>query len=225
MPFLAHYVVYTKAGILHRDLSVNNIMFKRDPSTNRVIGVLNDWDLAIPVNRSEYKFEKPTSYHRTGTATFMSIELLEDENRTIPHLYRHDLESFMWILIWCAFNFLFHGVEVPYKLRDAVVRDWVNISWQRIRQSKRDFLGIVTKALAKTTKVMQPLVRKILGPISHSMARAFLERDQSQEPFDGPARLRITKTDFFDDFFTFDCFMEVLEPEVGDPVAALWEET
>lgn len=219
--FLAHYVVYTRAGILHRDLSVNNIMFTRDPVTNRAIGVLNDWDLAIPVNRSEYNVEKPTSQHRTGTATFMSLELLQDSNRTIPHLYRHDLESFMWILIWCSFNFLFNGMEMPHTQRDEAIRDWVDIKWSSISKAKQQFLAYYHNALKNTTKPMQPLVKKILGPISQSMNRAFSERALSQEEYEGPSFLKVTTTDFFDLFFTFECFMKILEPEVADPVGSL----
>ena len=40
--------------------------------------------------------------YRTGTGPFMAIELLQQ--RSAPrHLYRHDLESFFWVLAWfCA---------------------------------------------------------------------------------------------------------------------------
>lgn len=37
--------------------------------------------------------------HQTGTMEFMAIEVLFDIN----HTYRHDLESFFYVLIWlCA---------------------------------------------------------------------------------------------------------------------------
>ncbi|KAI0071910.1 hypothetical protein K474DRAFT_485138 [Panus rudis PR-1116 ss-1] len=40
----AHHWVWTKAEVLHRDISINNIMFRRRDGT--VEGVLCDWDLA-----------------------------------------------------------------------------------------------------------------------------------------------------------------------------------
>ena len=40
----AHYWAYTTSHVLHRDISMNNIMwFKRD---DEIVGVLCDWDLA-----------------------------------------------------------------------------------------------------------------------------------------------------------------------------------
>ncbi|KAI0076025.1 hypothetical protein K474DRAFT_1314311 [Panus rudis PR-1116 ss-1] len=42
--FQAHYWIWTKANILHRDISVNNIMFRI--RGNSVEGVLCDWDLS-----------------------------------------------------------------------------------------------------------------------------------------------------------------------------------
>ncbi|KAI0071904.1 hypothetical protein K474DRAFT_484791 [Panus rudis PR-1116 ss-1] len=42
--FKAHHWVWTKAEVLHRDISVNNIMFRR--RNGGVEGVLCDWDLA-----------------------------------------------------------------------------------------------------------------------------------------------------------------------------------
>ena len=61
------------------------------------IGVVNDFDLATWVHHST------TNNDRTGTIPFMAIDLLEGglEDR-IPRLYRHDLESFSWILAYIS---------------------------------------------------------------------------------------------------------------------------
>lgn len=42
--FLAHRDAYEKCGILHRDVSGNNVMMKDDGG-----GILNDWDQARKV--------------------------------------------------------------------------------------------------------------------------------------------------------------------------------
>ncbi|OCH84372.1 hypothetical protein OBBRIDRAFT_786259, partial [Obba rivulosa] len=41
-----HHWAWTIAEVLHRDVSINNVMFYRDIARNQVIGVLCDWDLA-----------------------------------------------------------------------------------------------------------------------------------------------------------------------------------
>uniref|UniRef100_A0A8H7XZA7 Fungal-type protein kinase domain-containing protein n=1 Tax=Psilocybe cubensis TaxID=181762 RepID=A0A8H7XZA7_PSICU len=80
----------------------------------RVRGVLNDFDMAVVLGPDG----KPTTpstgdHHITGTLPFMAGDLLmtpEDRAKfqlkypTVPtyHLYRHDLESFFYILVWAA---------------------------------------------------------------------------------------------------------------------------
>lgn len=87
-----------KAGIHHRDISDGNLMYRKG-SDGRIYGVLNDWDLSsldIP-NRT-------IGHERTGTIPFMAIELLTSGDNPSAHLYRHDLESFFWLFVWCATN-------------------------------------------------------------------------------------------------------------------------
>ncbi|KAI0733639.1 hypothetical protein C8Q72DRAFT_881195 [Fomitopsis betulina] len=121
----AHYWVYETSYILHRDLSINNIMWYR--IGDRLVAVLCDWDLA------EHQINGPTSSrpvrdtqatppvgipkaasqtdagaqpvdpalkprYRTGTGPFMAMDLLR-KGAPPPHLYRYDLESLFYILI------------------------------------------------------------------------------------------------------------------------------
>lgn len=58
---------------------------------------LIDADLGKSVN----KLGSPSSNHRTGTLPFMAKDLLVRDPP--PHMYRHDLESFFYVLVWiCA---------------------------------------------------------------------------------------------------------------------------
>jgi hypothetical protein len=77
-------------------------MFKRDADSNSAKGVVNDWDMA---SHLDDRGEVPTSTarHRTGTIPFMACDLLVDKPPV--HIYRHDLESFFYILIWAAVHF------------------------------------------------------------------------------------------------------------------------
>ena len=81
------------SGIRHGDISLNNLMYDFLEKTGNPVGILNDFDLATWVNHST------TNNDRTGTIPFMAIDLLDGglTNR-IPRLYRHDMESFVWVL-------------------------------------------------------------------------------------------------------------------------------
>lgn len=108
-------MAFKEGKILHRDLSENNVMFWRKPpgqgsKTVKLKGVVNDWDMASRLNGSIFA-PKSAAQHRTGTLPFMAIDLLT----TTPsgHYYRHDLESFLYILLWAALRYRFKGKRVP----------------------------------------------------------------------------------------------------------------
>ncbi|TGZ80773.1 hypothetical protein EX30DRAFT_372091 [Ascodesmis nigricans] len=92
-----HRSLVTNAGILHRDISINNIMMTH-PSHARsdgFHGFLIDLDLAIPVDRTKAS----GTPDRTGTYEFLSLDLLNGEP---GHYFHDDLQSFYFVLIWLA---------------------------------------------------------------------------------------------------------------------------
>ena len=91
----AHKSLYIDGGILHRDISENNIIITDPRKADGFAGMLIDLDLAI---LSE---QLPSGVRQqTGTMEFMAIEVLRGNVR---HTYRHDLESFFYVLLWmCA---------------------------------------------------------------------------------------------------------------------------
>ncbi|TFY60563.1 hypothetical protein EVG20_g7373 [Dentipellis fragilis] len=93
-----HRVAYLKASIIQGDLNTSNLMLKRD-ADGRAIGVLNDWDMAQHIDD---RSKESKSAFGGGTAAFMALDLLRDTKR--HQMYRHDLESFIWILIWSVFH-------------------------------------------------------------------------------------------------------------------------
>ena len=70
-------------------------MYDSPTETGKPVGIVNDYDLATWVDHST------TNDDRTGTIPFMAIDLLDYglEHR-IPRLYRHDVESFVWVLAY-----------------------------------------------------------------------------------------------------------------------------
>lgn len=96
------YCNMLQKGIMHGDISVNNIMISNPSSTSNTGGYLIDLDFAVPLSR-QYASGAP---HRTGTPEFMAIDVLDGE----PHVPRHDLESFFYVLIWMYTKYPVPGV-------------------------------------------------------------------------------------------------------------------
>ena len=90
----AHKSLYTKGKILHRDISENNIIITNPEKTGGFTGILIDEDLAKEIGSGP-----SGARHQTGTMEFMAIQVLHG----VDHTYRHDLESFFYVLLWiCA---------------------------------------------------------------------------------------------------------------------------
>lgn len=87
----AHRSLYSVGNILHRDISENNIIITDPSHANGFTGMLIDLDLAKHVGS-----HRSGARHRTGTMEFMAIEVLWKH----AHTFRHDLESFFYILVW-----------------------------------------------------------------------------------------------------------------------------
>ena len=121
--------------VLHRDISENNLMIYRPGETDRIPdkvseqyfvhspsqtpelnkpqsshGILNDFDMASMRKKDgTIDSDNDRHHHLTGTRPFMALDLLEHQSSTEPtvHLYRHDLESFLYILVWAATRYKF----------------------------------------------------------------------------------------------------------------------
>ena len=100
---LVHRWLFDLPGILHPDLSPNNIMcrFIEEMKANgklerKVYEVLTDYDLSSWKEALEGDYTR-TSQQRTGTPPYMAFELLKGKGAT--HLYRHDLESLFYVML------------------------------------------------------------------------------------------------------------------------------
>ncbi|KAG1796275.1 uncharacterized protein HD556DRAFT_1234576 [Suillus plorans] len=91
---LCHLTLW-KEGVYHRDISHGSLLLYR--KNGRLIGVLNDYDLSSLANAVG-----PQGNERTGMVPFMVLDILTKEGQQgkVKHLYRHDLESFMWVFAW-----------------------------------------------------------------------------------------------------------------------------
>ncbi|RSL75554.1 hypothetical protein CEP52_017844 [Fusarium oligoseptatum] len=86
-----------RAGLLHRDVSINNLMINEDDDNPSWPAFVIDLDLAIKESREAASGAKG----KTGTRAFMAIGALLGEQ----HSFMHDLESFFWVLFWICIHY------------------------------------------------------------------------------------------------------------------------
>ncbi|KAG2130825.1 uncharacterized protein EDB93DRAFT_1331954 [Suillus bovinus] len=100
-----------KEGVHHRDVSPGNLVWYW--KCGRRIGIMNDYDLSSLADDPG-----PQRNKRMSTVPFMALDLFTEECQQgkVKHLYRHDLESFMWCFVWTSFRYE-NGVLLPRNLR------------------------------------------------------------------------------------------------------------
>ncbi len=89
--------LHTRAGMLQRDISPNNLMVNEEDDNPSWRAFLIDLDLAI----KEQQEKSSGARGKTGTRAFMAIGVLLDDKL---HSFMHDLESFFWVLFWICIH-------------------------------------------------------------------------------------------------------------------------
>ncbi|KAM0415913.1 hypothetical protein ACHAPT_013124 [Fusarium lateritium] len=131
----AHWSLYTTGNILHRDISSNNIIITEPQMAGGFKGMLIDLDLA------KVRDSGPSgARHQTGTVQFMAIEVL----RKVDHTYRHDLESFFYVLLWmCARQSWRNGFACQEQPpQESLLRKWEIGSFKSIADSKEGHMAM-----------------------------------------------------------------------------------
>ncbi|KDR70456.1 hypothetical protein GALMADRAFT_1350349 [Galerina marginata CBS 339.88] len=121
-----HYHAYHTGRVLHRDISENNLMIWRPikERSTESLGILNDFDMAAEVG-DDGELLANSARRRTGTLPFIARDLLAPIPKGGPspkHLYRHDLESFFYVLIWAAAHYEF-GTKTRHPTSE-VLKKW-----------------------------------------------------------------------------------------------------
>lgn len=117
------------AGLLHRDISANNLMVNEDPDNSSWPAFLIDLDLAV----REPREGASGAEGRTGTRAFMAIGALLGEK----YSFMHDLESFFWVLFWICIHYNGPGKGRPVSRFDK----WNFVETEELAETK---LGIVS---------------------------------------------------------------------------------
>ncbi|KAF3346064.1 mRNA export factor rsm1 [Verticillium dahliae VDG2] len=119
-----------KAGILHRDISIYNLMINEDRDNPSWPSFLIDLDLAIRTGRGGASGAKG----KTGTRAFMAIGALLGEQ----HSFMHDLESFFWVLFWTCIHY--NGPD-----KGRVVQEFDKWNYVDMKELAKLKLGTVAK--------------------------------------------------------------------------------
>jgi len=196
-----HYHAYKRGRVLHRDLSENNLMFKFHEGRSK--GIVNDWDMASHLDDAG-EVPLSTARHRTGTIPFMARDLLVD--KPPAHIYRHDLESFYYILVWAVVHF-----DLKNKRRHRnhhKLADWDASTLDQVRKVKRSFIQSRQESydiFDVTRKEFTELRTQWLEPLR----RLFKEATESEE------RNESSDYDFstYGGLLTFETFMATLGRE------------
>jgi hypothetical protein len=178
----AHRSLLEDGKILHRDISENNIIITTPFVEGEPKGRLVDLDLGKELNSAP-----SGASHRTGTMQFMAIEVLQGKG----HTYRHDLESFFYVLIWMCIRY---GHDNPSDLVEAagsseskpnrrkgrpaktsILRGWYTGTYAEIANTKRGHMVGFEEITAEfaprfhSLKNLAGELRNVLFPIRGSL--------------------------------------------------------
>ena len=155
-----HRSLYIEGRILHRDISENNVIITDPASTDGFTGLLIDLDLAKIVGSG-----RSGARHQTGTVEFMAIQVLQKA----AHTYRHDLESFFYVLIWiCArrvWEVEYH-CSVSDRPKESRLRKWYTGTFEEIAEAKQGYMHAdgfknILKEFLGVFDCVKPLCRKL----------------------------------------------------------------
>ncbi|KAJ7592564.1 hypothetical protein C8J56DRAFT_778892, partial [Mycena floridula] len=123
-----HFLLW-RLGLYHGDISVSNLMY--DMSTKK--GILNDWDLSTTADAASPNF---VGRDRTASMPFMALDLLSERGwkGEIKRLYRHDLESFIWVLLWICVRFENGDERRPAPLEDFITAQPINCQANKLNR-------------------------------------------------------------------------------------------
>jgi Fungal protein kinase len=207
---LAHRQAFKEGKLLFRDLNENSLMFRRKETiagaTKTVVkGVLDDWDMASNfLDESQTFSPHPPALQCASSLPFMALDHL---NLTpSAHYYRHDLESFLYILLWTAIRYDLKGRSK--KQLPAVCRAWAGPSVEDAlgfkaglevsNSMRKDVLSGIPAEWSKVkARWIIPLLNlftkarrsepRIYGPISEAACEGSQEDENTASPSPPPA--------------------------------------
>ncbi|KAJ3503631.1 hypothetical protein NMY22_g18183 [Coprinellus aureogranulatus] len=135
----AHCKLFEEKLVLHRDVSMQNILLGKPDAFPGTRGILIDFDMAVKVDPRPISSIQVDC--RTGTRLYQSLSVL-DSYRTgswaTAHDYLDDLESFLYVLTHLMYGWTAPGQEISP--RPTFLLDWDNETPHIAHQLKELFM-------------------------------------------------------------------------------------
>ncbi|KAI0190238.1 serine/threonine-protein kinase Sgk2 [Xylaria flabelliformis] len=181
----AHQSLFTDGKILHRDISSNNIIITDAKAADGFRGMLIDLDLAKQMDDSI----PSGADHRTGTRPFLAIGVLRQQER---HTYRHDLESFFYVLLWmCArtswgLPLVKDNTQQPFvsNLNKWSIGSFEDIADAKMFHMSGDGLECIFKEFPEEFEVVKPLCQRIRAMLFPRKPTDELDLSTPKDPMD-----------------------------------------
>lgn len=180
--------------ILHRDMSVENMMYRLD-AENNVVGVLNGFDLAVMLSEQE---NGPVSKQRIGTRPYMAIELLESADGNPPlHLCHDGLESMMYVILDLACY-----RHIPEKEQEtSSIKVWFSVEFTAPQLALGKLGFLMGNNLPNASKEMENLL-----PLAHRLVKMFHQGYFARGDTKCPGMIDEFDSDTLGGFVTLDKF-------------------
>ncbi|KAL6302460.1 hypothetical protein BKA93DRAFT_395403 [Sparassis latifolia] len=113
-----------KAKVFHRDISIGNVLFVKEPGEDIRHGYLIDWELSSHIGDDGLSESDWT----VGTQAFMSHRL-DTGNGRLRHAIEDDMESLLYVVLYCGLHWLPHelnadkAVQAIFYNREVVSRN------------------------------------------------------------------------------------------------------
>ncbi|KAJ3487660.1 hypothetical protein NLJ89_g11691 [Agrocybe chaxingu] len=202
-------------NVIHRDISVNNVLIGADGAEEGWRGVAIDLDMAVFWER---ELTMALVDFRTGTRAFQSLFVLNSEKdrgkkRILAHDYLDDLESFFYVFCWVCMRY---DADANL-LKDPPLREW---------ESENIMLGYLSKKEFLTSDPIEHDHNEVIdtfGPIFQELfdaLRAFFREkyywklgNRNSMPITIDAMLPRSKKDYATFLKLFDTAIEALKKE------------
>ena len=135
--------------MLHRDVSVNTIMYELRGGKHYFILIDFDMALVLPDGPEDASHASSPKHH-TGTLAFMSRDLVVDAMKAdrrgwkpIRHRLRHDFESLFWVALWCLYMVVTAGLDAEQQQALVErVRSWDTGTLRSVQAAKKDDMTV-----------------------------------------------------------------------------------